>query len=109
MQGSHRIEALLYRDGDAAAALPWARWLAADYRRLARRLAADQAPLYTPPCVWHGLVEVATEVAKKKISGEEETWSDQSVLIFHNNLEVKTKNNKKAVVAWWLAGRGGPW
>lgn len=35
-----------------------------------------------------GLREVAVEVAKKKISSEEETWSDQSVLIFHNNLEV---------------------
>jgi hypothetical protein len=35
-----------------------------------------------------GLREVAVEVAKKKISSEEETWSDQSVLIFYNNLEV---------------------
>jgi hypothetical protein len=33
-------------------------------------------------------MQVATEVAKKKFNSEEETWSDQSVLIFYNNLEV---------------------
>jgi hypothetical protein len=36
-----------------------------------------------------GLITVAYEVAFKKFSSEEETWSDQSILIFYNNLEVR--------------------
>src|SRR5690606_32193424 len=32
-----------------------------------------------------GMIALATEVAAKKISSEEETWSDQSLLIFRHN------------------------
>lgn len=51
-----------------AGAVPWAQQLVADYRGLVSKLGADQAVRFTPPCIWHGLVEVATEVAKKKAS-----------------------------------------
>lgn len=34
---------------------------------------------------FEGMVALVTEVPAKKISSEEETWSDQSVLIFDNN------------------------
>lgn len=71
------------------AAAPWATRLLADYRTLVRKL--QSAAPYTPACTWHGLVEVPREVAKKKISSEEETWSDLSVLIFYNNLEASGK------------------
>lgn len=39
-QGSHRIEALLYRDEDVAAAVPWAQQLLTDYRTLVAKLQA---------------------------------------------------------------------
>lgn len=87
VQGSHRIEALLYRDNDLAAALPWAVQLLTDYKTLVAKL--QDASAYTPSCIWYGIQELAVEVAKKKISSEEETWSDLSILIFHNNLEVR--------------------
>jgi hypothetical protein len=39
------------------------------------------------------LIELAYEVAKKKFSSEEETWSDLSVLIFYNNLQVRSQQH----------------
>lgn len=48
----------------------------ADYKSLVGKLTDDTAR-FTPPCIWHGLVEVATEVAKKKVSGL--GWMAQSI------------------------------
>jgi hypothetical protein len=87
-QGSHRIETLLYRDNNITAAVPWAEQLVADYKALVGKLKSPSE--YSAPQIFAGIIEVAREVAKKKISSEEETWSDQSVLIFYNNLQVCT-------------------
>ncbi|KAI3432251.1 hypothetical protein D9Q98_003812 [Chlorella vulgaris] len=84
-KGSHRIETLLFRDQDVAAAVPWAEQLVTDYKALVQKLQTSEA--YSAVQIFEGLIEVATEVAKKKFNSEEETWSDQSVLIFYNNLE----------------------
>ncbi len=77
LQGSHRIEALLYRNGDVADAVPWAQQLAADYKSLVGKL-ENGAARFTPPCIWYGLVEVATEVAKKKVRSSSATLATSS-------------------------------
>ncbi|KAL4515948.1 hypothetical protein Ndes2526B_g00663 [Nannochloris sp. 'desiccata'] len=84
-KGSHRIEVLLYRDENVTAAIPFAELLIEDYKTLLTKL--ENAEDYTEEIIFAGLIEVAYEVAKKKFSSEEETWSDQSVLIFDNNLK----------------------
>lgn len=39
-------------------------------------------------CSWfEGVIGLANEVAAKKISSEEETYSDQSILIYDNNFK----------------------
>ena len=83
LQGFHRIETLIYRDGDAAAAIPYAQDLVRLWTELREALAA---PANFNFCDWwSGVVGLATEVGAKKISSEEETYSDNSVLIFYNN------------------------
>lgn len=42
-------------------------------------------PRYNQGNYWEGIVGLATEVVSKKISSEEEMWSDLSMLIFYNN------------------------
>lgn len=58
------------------------------FDNLPARCPSQSSAAYSGAQIMAGLREVAIEVAKKKISSEEETWSDQSVLIFYNNLEV---------------------
>lgn len=84
MQGFHRIEALVFRDGNLAAAVPYAQ----DLLRLWSELRAALAePSNFNFCDWwSGAIGLATEVGAKKISSEEETYSDHSILIFYNNL-----------------------
>lgn len=95
-KGSHRIETLLFRDNDTATALPWAKQLVTDYKTLIKKLEDDSS--YSPEQIMHGVSELAYEVAKKKFSSEEETWSDLSILIFYHNLE-----GIKQMVAPWGA------
>ena len=110
VQGSHRIEAILYRHGNVSAAIPWTEQLISDFMTLETKL--EDATQYSAPQVgllklctktvldlylsslfpltlqiFNGMIELAFEVAKKKFSSEEETWSDLSVLIFYHNLK----------------------
>ncbi len=79
----HRIEALLYRDGDLGAALPFAGGLVESARHLEQDL--ERRDAFNPTIHFEGMIALANEIPSKKISSEEETWSDQSLLIFHHN------------------------
>ena len=82
-RGFHRLEALLFRDDELDAALPWAIDLVGWCERLERELGEPER--FSPPRSFEGMVGLATEIGAKKISSEEETWSDQSLLIFKHN------------------------
>lgn len=82
-KGFHRIEALLYRDGDLKAALPYAEELVASAKTLISDL--NQRQNFNAKKHFEGMIALATEIPAKKISSEEETWSDQSLLIFKEN------------------------
>ncbi len=81
--GFHRIEALIYRDHNLTAALPYARQLEASMVELESAL-QDQSR-FDPVQFMDGMQSLSEEVAAKKISSEEETWSDLSLIIFQNN------------------------
>ena len=82
-KGFHRIEAYIFRDGDLQAALPYAEELVQSIKTLGQDL--QQRQNFDSPSHFEGMIGVATEVPAKKISSEEETWSDQSLLIFQEN------------------------
>ena len=82
-KGFHKIEALIYRDGDLKAAIPYGEGLIASVKSLIDKL--NDPSNFNAKDHFGGMVAVATEVPAKKISSEEETWSDQSLLIFKNN------------------------
>lgn len=81
--GFHRIETLIFRDENLADALPYAEGLVADVKQLMTDLEAREN--FDSPSHFAGMIGLATEVPAKKISSEEETWSDQSLLIFQEN------------------------
>jgi hypothetical protein len=56
LQGSHRIETLLFRDQDVAAAVPWAEQLVTDYKALVQKLQTSEA--YSAVQIFEGLIEV---------------------------------------------------
>lgn len=82
-RGFHRIEGLLYRDEDLEAALPYAEGLVESVKTLRRDLDARQN--FDAVGHFEGMIGLANEVPSKKISSEEETFSDQSLLIFKHN------------------------
>lgn len=82
-RGFHKIEALLFGYEDVPAATPYAAHLEASIERLAREL--QERDRFSAEGHFDGMIMLATEVAAKKISSEEETWSDQSLLIFRHN------------------------
>ena len=82
-KGFHKIEALIYRDGDLKAAVPYGEGLIASINSLIGKL--NDPNNFNAKDHFGGMIAVATEVPAKKISSEEETWSDQSLLIFKNN------------------------
>lgn len=79
----HRIEAAIFRDGDLASALPFAEGLIESARTLINDL--DRREAFSAGGSFDGMLALSEEVASKKISSEEETWSDQSLLIFFHN------------------------
>lgn len=81
--GFHRIEALIYRDEDLEAALPYAEGLVASVETLIEDL--QQRQNFDSATHFEGMIGLATEIPSRKISSEEETWSDQSLLIFKEN------------------------
>lgn len=82
-KGFHRIEALLYREGDLVSALTVAEELIESVRTLQNDLTVRFN--FSAEGQFDGMVSLANEIASKKISSEEETWSDQSMLIFKHN------------------------
>jgi iron uptake system component EfeO len=82
-KGFHRIEAIIYRDGNLKTALPYAQGLVASAKTLITDLKAREN--FDSPSHFEGMIGLATEIPAKKISSEEETWSDQSLLIFQEN------------------------
>jgi iron uptake system component EfeO len=82
-KGFHRIEALIYRDGDLDAAVPYGEQLVESVRSLIAEL--NKTENFSAPLNFKGMLSLATEIPAKKISSEEETWSDQSLLIFKHN------------------------
>ncbi|WP_421654952.1 EfeM/EfeO family lipoprotein [Leptothermofonsia sp. ETS-13] len=82
-KGFHRIEALIYRDGDLDAAVPYGEQLVESVKSLIAEL--NKPENFSAPLNFKGMLSLATEIPAKKISSEEETWSDQSLLIFKHN------------------------
>ena len=82
-KGFHRIEALIFRDRDLAAAKPYADELVTSVKTLMTNLEAREN--FDSPSHFEGMIGLATEIPAKKISSEEETYSDQSLLIFQEN------------------------
>ncbi len=79
----HRIEALIFRDRDLVAARSYIPELKASVESLNTKLA--DVNNFSAASHWNGMITLATEIPAKKISSEEETWSDQSILIFAAN------------------------
>lgn len=82
-RGFHKIEALIYAYEDFKAAEPYARQLIESVELLGREL--RQRERFDAAGQFDGMVTLATEVSAKKVSSEEETWSDQTLLIFKHN------------------------
>lgn len=82
-KGFHRVEILLYREGDLATALPATQELIASVETLQRDLTIRDN--FSAGGQFDGVIALSNEVASKKVSSEEETWSDQSMLIFKHN------------------------
>lgn len=82
-RGFHRIEALIYRDSDLDAAVPYGEQLVESVKSLITEL--NKPENFSAPLNFKGMLSLATEIPAKKISSEEETWSDQSLLIFKYN------------------------
>ncbi|NJL02160.1 MAG: EfeM/EfeO family lipoprotein [Spirulinaceae cyanobacterium RM2_2_10] len=82
-KGVHRIEGFIYRDNDLRAAIPYAEELVATTRSLIAKL--NDSSNFSAQSNFAGMIALAAEVPAKKISSEEETWSDQSLLIFKSN------------------------
>ena len=82
-KGFHRIEALIFRDENLVAAQPYADELVESVKTLMTNLEAREN--FDSPSHFEGMIGLATEIPAKKISSEEETYSDQSLLIFQEN------------------------
>jgi len=82
-RGFHKIENLVFAEENLPAALPYAERLVISFGKLRREL--DQPERFSAEGQFGGMVALTTEVAAKKVSSEEETWSDQSLLIFKHN------------------------
>ncbi len=82
-RGFHKIEALVFRDNNLRAAIPFAERLIVSSQQLIRDL--QQRQNFNATKHFDGMIALANEVGAKKISSEEETWSDQSILIFREN------------------------
>ncbi len=83
-RGFHKVEYLLFRDEDLDMAATFADTLAESHQRLHQELA--EPGRYSPAGSFEGMIGLAEEIGSKKISSEEETWSDQTLLIFKHNI-----------------------
>lgn len=83
-RGFHRIEGLIFRDEDLEAAVPYAERLVESVVALQEDLTREAS--FNAATHFEGMIGLANEIPSKKISSEEETYSDQSLLIFRHNL-----------------------
>ena len=83
-RGFHKIEYLLFRDDDLDLAATYADTLAESHLKLHREL--DEPERYSALGSFEGMIGLAEEIGSKKVSSEEETWSDQTLLIFKYNI-----------------------
>jgi iron uptake system component EfeO len=89
-KGFHKVEALLFQDEDLAAALPVTEELEGSLAALVEDLQARET--FSAKKTFEELLALSTEFGAKKISSEEETWSDRSLLIFrHNFLGIESQ------------------
>ena len=82
-RGFHKIEGLLFGYGDVKAALPYAVRLNQSIGELKTQL--GERDRFDAAGQFGGMYALTNEVAAKKISSEEEAWSDQTLLIFKHN------------------------
>jgi len=86
--GWHRIEYLLYQQGDVAAAAPFAKQLAADTVELQQQIAAITID---PGTMVNGAAGLIEEAAATKITGEEDRYSQLSLIDLAANVEGAKK------------------
>jgi iron uptake system component EfeO len=84
-KGFHKIERALFRDHDLSLASTVATGLVESANQLVTAL--EDASAFNVLLAFEGMIGLALEIAAKKISGEEETFSNLSVLIFEKNWE----------------------
>ena len=82
-RGFHKVEALIFAYEDLAAAKPFADGLVRSVQKLSREL--GELDRFSVEGQFGGMYALTNEVSAKKVSSEEETWSDQSLLIFRHN------------------------
>jgi len=82
-KGFHRIEGLLFRNENISAAARWMPILLASSEQLVKDLCKPEE--FNPVRSFEGMIGLSTEVGAKKMSSEEETFSDMSILIYYNN------------------------
>ena len=81
--GMHKVEQAIYRDNDQKSAMEAIEDVEAAVESLCKKL--DNPEVFSANDAFDGAIGLATEVPAKKISSEEETWSDLSVMIFREN------------------------
>lgn len=89
-RGFHQVERALFRDGDLAAAMAGMAPLKDAVDELCDVLTdgADNGEGgFSATSSFDGMITLAYEVPAKKISSEEEMWSDLSVMIFRENIK----------------------
>ncbi|KAK1866686.1 hypothetical protein I4F81_009202 [Pyropia yezoensis] len=84
-QGFHEVERALYRDNDLGVAFKATVVLMQSVQSLCAVLAEADPSQFTPSRTWDGMLALAYEVPAKKMSSEEEAWSDASMMIFRHN------------------------
>ena len=82
-RGFHKVEVLLFGYKDLDAALPYARRLTESVAELKTQL--GELDRFDAAGQFGGMYALTNEVAAKKISSEEEAWSNQSLVIFRYN------------------------
>ncbi|KAI0562783.1 lipoprotein [Gracilaria domingensis] len=130
-KGFHAVERALYRDHDFDAAIHFADILKGDVDNLCMALQDGICGkgTFSAKRTFGGMITLAYEVPAKKISSEEETWSDLSVLIFRENIKgiwtlltpfmeyMPEENRKSLTMAYraardtleYVADRGNDW
>ncbi|PXF46497.1 Efem/EfeO family lipoprotein [Gracilariopsis chorda] len=130
-KGFHAIERALYRHMDFEAAIRFKKFLKRDVDNLCMVLQddIDGKGTFSAKRNIGGIITPAYDVPVKKISSEEETWSDLSILIFRENVKgiwallepsmphKREKNRKSLKMAYraardtleYVVDRGNDW